>query len=120
MHHRHLLFETKLSNIKRLATKKEITDYNLEHEEISARLTHGDDYSDISKDRSYKWQGFSKVQKMEENVLPRPYPKVRCLECGQEVCDNINYKIGHLYNKHNCKPSVDDVIARKMLKQYFI
>jgi hypothetical protein len=57
--------------------------------------------------------------KTNENILPKPYKKVKCAECGEDVCDNINYKIGHLYNKHNCKPSVDDYKAKKMLKQYF-
>lgn len=33
---------------------------------------------------------------MHENMLPKPYKKVKCAECGEEVCDNINYKIGHL------------------------
>jgi hypothetical protein len=56
---------------------------------------------------------------VKENMLPKPYKKVKCLECGEEVCDNVNYKIGHLYNKHNCKPSVGDYKAKKMLKQYF-
>jgi hypothetical protein len=56
---------------------------------------------------------------MRENVLPRPYKKVKCLECGEEVCDNINYKVGHLYNRHNCKPSVDDYKAKSMMKKYF-
>jgi hypothetical protein len=54
-----------------------------------------------------------------ENILPRAYKKVKCAECGEDVCDNINYKIGHLYNKHNCKPSIDDYKAKRMLKQYF-
>lgn len=56
---------------------------------------------------------------IKENLLPKPYKKVKCLECGEEVCDNINYKIGHLYNKHNCKPSVGDYKAKQMLKEYF-
>lgn len=56
---------------------------------------------------------------IKENILPRPYPKVKCAECGEEVCDNINYKIGHLYNKHNCKPSVGDYKAKRMLVQCF-
>jgi hypothetical protein len=60
-----------------------------------------------------------KTWKANENILPKPYKKVKCLECGEEVCDNINYKIGHLYNKHNCKPSVGDYKAKRMLKQYF-
>jgi hypothetical protein len=58
-------------------------------------------------------------KKTNENILPKPYKKVKCLECGTEVCDNVNYKIGHLYNKHNCKPSVGDYKAKRMLKQYF-
>jgi hypothetical protein len=56
---------------------------------------------------------------IRENILPRPYKKVKCAECGEEVCDNLNYKIGHLYNKHNCKPSVGDYKAKRMLKEYF-
>lgn len=58
-------------------------------------------------------------QFIKENILPRPYKKIKCLECGEDVCDNINYKIGHLYNKHNCKPSVDDYKAKSMLNKYF-
>lgn len=57
--------------------------------------------------------------KVFENILPKSYPKVKCLECGEHVCDNLNYKIGHLYNKHNCKPSVGDYKAKKMLNTYF-
>jgi len=56
---------------------------------------------------------------MHENMLPKPYKKVKCAECGEEVCDNINFKIGHLYNRHNCKPSVGDYKARRMMVQYF-
>jgi len=59
------------------------------------------------------------VGNVNENILPRPHKKVKCAECGEEVCDNINYKIGHLYNKHNCKPSVGDYKAKRMLVQYF-
>jgi len=59
-------------------------------------------------------------QHLNENMIPRPCPKTKCLECGEEVCDSINYKIGHLYNKHNCKPSVNDYKAKAMLKRYFI
>lgn len=58
-------------------------------------------------------------KELNENILPRPYPKTKCLECGEEVCDNIKYKIGHLYNKHNCKPSVDDYKAMEMMGKYF-
>jgi hypothetical protein len=59
-------------------------------------------------------------QKLNENMLPKqPIKKVKCLECGESVCDNLGYKIGHLYNRHNCKPSVDDYIAKNMLKKYF-
>ena len=58
-------------------------------------------------------------QYLNENILPRPYKKIKCLECGEEVCDNMNYKIGHLYNKHNCKPSLNDYKAIKMMKSYF-
>lgn len=61
----------------------------------------------------------SRVTGIFENILPKSYPKVKCLECGESVCDNLNYKIGHLYNKHNCKPSVGDYKAKKMLIQYF-
>lgn len=56
---------------------------------------------------------------VKENILPKPYKTVKCLECGEEVCDNLNYKIGHLYNKHNCKPSVGDYKAKQMLTKYF-
>jgi len=58
-------------------------------------------------------------QHINENILPRPFKKVKCLECGEEVCDNMNYKIGHLYNKHNCKPSLNDYKAIDMMKKYF-
>lgn len=58
-------------------------------------------------------------QFIKENIIPKQYKKIKCLECGEEVCDNIDYKIAHLYNKHNCKPSVDDYKAKKMLNQYF-
>lgn len=55
-----------------------------------------------------------------ENIIPKqPCPKVKCNECGEEVCDSLNYKIGHLYYKHNCKPSVNDYKAKRMLVQYF-
>jgi hypothetical protein len=61
-----------------------------------------------------------KDQRLNENMLPKqPCKKVKCLECGESVCDNLSYKIGHLYNKHNCKPSVDDYKAKIMLKKYF-
>ena len=56
---------------------------------------------------------------INENILPKPYKKIKCLECGESVCDNLNYKIAHLYNKHNCKPSLNDYKAKNMLKQYF-
>lgn len=62
---------------------------------------------------------FNKTYGTNENMLPKPCPKIKCLECGEEVCDTMNQKIWHLYNKHNCKPSVDDYKAKKMLKQYF-
>lgn len=65
----------------------------------------------------YNWRVIN--QPVKENLLPKPYKKVKCLECGEEVCDNLNYKIGHLYNKHNCKPSVGDYKAKKMMKEYF-
>lgn len=59
-------------------------------------------------------------RKTNENIIPKnPCPKVKCAECGQEVCDKIGSKIGHLYLKHNCKPSVGDYKAKKMLKEYF-
>lgn len=57
--------------------------------------------------------------KTNENVLPKPYKTTKCLECGETVCDDLNKKIGHLYNKHNCKPSVGDYKAKIMLKEYF-
>lgn len=69
-----------------------------------------------------KWVEISKKEydnNVNENMLPKPYKKVKCAECGEEVCDNLNYKIGHLYNKHNCKPSVNDYKAKRMLVQYF-
>lgn len=69
---------------------------------------------------NYSFKNWWIEQKLNENILPKPYKKVKCLECGEEVCDNLNYKIGHLYNKHNCKPSVDDYKAKIMLKKYFI
>jgi len=79
-----------------------------------ARSHHGVMLQSISK-------GDTKVlpQTANENMLPRPYKKIKCLECGEEVCDSINYKIGHLYNKHNCKPSVGDYKAKSMMKKYF-
>jgi len=68
----------------------------------------------------YDWKVFNENKYyVKENILPRPYKKIKCLECGEEVCDNLNYKIGHLYNKHFCKPSVGDYKAKRMLKQYF-
>ena len=58
-------------------------------------------------------------QNLNENILPRPYKKIKCLECGEEVCDNMSYKIAHLYNKHFCKPSVNNYKAMNMMKKYF-
>lgn len=57
---------------------------------------------------------------LKENMIPKqPAKKVKCAECGEEVCDKLDFKIGHLYNKHNCKPSVNDYKAKRMLIQYF-
>jgi hypothetical protein len=77
----------------------------------------------FKKNPGGKWAEISQKEydnNVNENMLPRPYKKIKCLECGEEVCDNINYKIGHLYNRHNCKPSVGDYKAKVMLKKYFI
>ena len=59
------------------------------------------------------------VEPVYENMLPRPYKTVKCGECGETVCDDQNKKIGHVYNKHNCKPSVDDYKAKSMVKKFF-
>ena len=59
------------------------------------------------------------VKPVYENILPRPCSKIKCLECGELIDDNLKSKIEHLYNMHNCKPSVDDYKAKKMLTQYF-
>jgi len=74
------------------------------------------DYKSSKADFNIWWEG---KYKTNENVLPRPCPKTKCLECGEEVCDSINFKVGHLYNKHNCKPSVGDYKAKNMMKKYF-
>lgn len=74
------------------------------------------DYKSSRADFDIWWDG---KYKTNENILPKPYKKVKCDECGEEVCDNINYKIGHLYNRHNCKPSVGDYKAKRMMKKYF-
>ena len=63
--------------------------------------------------------GIPELSPSNENMIPRPCPKTKCLECGEEVCDSINFKVGHLYNKHNCKPSVGDYKAKNMMKKYF-
>ena len=64
-------------------------------------------------------QELIKRTKINENILPRPYKKVKCLECGEITNSDLNSKFAHLYNKHNCKPSVDDFKAKEMLKKYF-
>ncbi len=75
------------------------------------------DYTSSRADFDIWW---NEKYKTNENMIPKqPCPKVKCNECGEEVCDNINFKIGHLYNKHNCKPSVGDYKAKRMMVQYF-
>ncbi len=56
---------------------------------------------------------------LSENILPKPYKEIKCLECGEITNSDLNSKFAHLYNKHNCKPSVDDYKAKEMLKKYF-
>lgn len=71
------------------------------------------------KDRIIARSILKALKGINENILPKPYKKIKCLECGEYVCDNMNYKIGHLYNKHNCKPSIGDYKAKSMMKKYF-
>lgn len=108
--------ENIINNIYSFLHKK----YNNRSDEIrnQARMKKIDKVRD--KYGKYVPSGMMPTESLtNENILPKPYKKVKCQECGEEVCDNLNYKIGHLYNKHNCKPSVDDYKAKKMLKQYF-
>lgn len=76
--------------------------------------------SDKDRERIRKeFEDWWSKQRVNENVLPRPYPKTKCLECGESIDNDLKSKIGHLFNKHNCKPSINDYKAKKMLKEYF-
>jgi len=57
--------------------------------------------------------------KLDENKLPRPCPKIKCLECGEEVCDSLRSKIWHLENKHYLKLGEGDYMSNKTVKKYF-
>jgi len=56
---------------------------------------------------------------IKENILPRPYPKTKCLECGEEVCDSLRSKIWHLENKHYLKLTKGDYVSEKTIRKYF-
>ncbi len=54
---------------------------------------------------------------VNENSVPKPLPQVKCDICEINVNDNREDKIGHLYSKHNFKPSADKI--EKWLLEYF-
>lgn len=54
---------------------------------------------------------------INENSVPKPSPQVKCDICEIKVNDNREDKIGHLYSKHNFKPSADKI--EKWLLEYF-
>jgi len=80
-------------------------------------------FSDFSKrlrvrpdviDEDLQW-----IDELDENFVPKSLPKVECSDCGVEVEDNRNDKIGHLYSKHNFKPTVDEEDINTWLLEYF-
>jgi hypothetical protein len=54
---------------------------------------------------------------IDENLVPKQKPQVKCNECDMLVIDDDLEKIGHLYSKHNFKPTVDD--TNKWFLEYF-
>jgi hypothetical protein len=52
-----------------------------------------------------------------ENSVPKPQPTVKCTNCGVNVTDCESDMEGHLYSKHNFKPTVDDLDT--WLLEYF-
>ena len=80
-------------------------------------------FSDFSKrlrvrpdviDEDLQW-----IDELDENFVPKSLPKVECSDCGVQVEDNRNDKIGHLYSKHNFKPTVDEEDINTWLLEYF-
>jgi len=61
----------------------------------------------------------SNFENFNENLLPKSFKKIKCLECGEKVCDTINQKLWHLYNKHFKKSTVDEWEEQELLKKYF-
>ena len=106
-----------IERLKNIGYKEEELN-NKSVDEVSALVKRHEQNGRLAKDNRSQNKPYAQGE-LKENILPRQCPKTRCLECGEEVCDSTNYKIGHLYNKHNCKPSVGDYKAKAMLKKYF-
>jgi len=61
-----------------------------------------------------------KYGEINENIVPQcKIKKVRCLECGEKVCDNTDQLLWHLYNKHFKKSTVNEWEEKILLKKYF-
>ena len=71
------------------------------------------------KNNNRTMKRLSNFENFNENMLPKSFPKTKCLECGEEVCDTINQKIWHLYNKHFKKSTVGEWEEQELLKKYF-
>lgn len=70
----------------------------------------GEEYNDIIKFKDFK---------SNENMLPKPSQKIKCQECGEDVCDDWKYKIGHVQNKHFIKPTTNDDLIKNAIKTCF-
>lgn len=76
----------------------------------------GDRRGEISYLKFFKEQ----EMKLNENILPKPIKKIRCLECGEIIDDIWKDKVAHVQNKHFVKPSINDDLIRKVISTCFI